>query len=146
MPRSRRKTKLSLALRSGASCLSLLGLYAPVALAGGDAGADMAGGLGGEMEFNMHFLQRSGGGGADLRYFEQGNALAPGSYRVDVYLNLALKQRREILFSPNAQGHVLPVIPLGLLKDLQQLDHRRFLIFAELQPHRSPRLMRKLVR
>lgn len=118
MPRSRRKTKLSLALRSGASCLGLLGLYAPVALAGGGAGADMGGGLGGEMEFNMHFLQRSGGGGADLRYFEQGNALAPGSYRVDVYLNLALKQRREILFSANAQGHVLPVIPVGLLQDL----------------------------
>lgn len=106
MPIFPKQTKLSLALRSGASCLGLLALASAPAMA-----AD-------EMEFNASFLHRTGGGGADLSYFQKGNAIAPGNYGVDVYLNLALVKRHDIAFVAGADGQVQPVVSYGLLKEL----------------------------
>lgn len=106
------RTRLSLALRRGIACLSLMGLSASVALAA-DTGDDDA-----SFEFNDLFLHNRGGGGVDLRYFERGSTVAPGNYGVDVYLNLSLIRRHEIVFAPDDRGRVVPVVPNGLLKSL----------------------------
>ncbi len=106
------RTRLSLALRRGIACLSLMGLSASVALAA-DTGDDDA-----SFEFNDLFLHNRGGGGVDLRYFERGSTVAPGNYGVDVYLNLSLIRRHEIVFAPDDRGRVVPVVPYGLLKSL----------------------------
>lgn len=104
--------RLSLALRHAVSCLALMGsAIAPVLAA--DAADDDA-----SFEFNELFLNNRGGGGADLRYFERGSAIAPGRYAVDVHLNLAPIRRQEILFAPDERGRVAPVITRGLLRDL----------------------------
>lgn len=116
MPLSRRKNKLSLALCSGAS-LSLLGLIAPPALASGGATGAAATGMADDMEFNALFLQNSGGA-ADLHYFEKGNAVAPGTYSVDVYMNRSLVRRQDLVFSAQPDGRVVPVISLGMLKEM----------------------------
>lgn len=112
MPVSLAPNRLSLALRRGIACLSLMGLSASVALAA-DAGDDAA-----IFEFNDLFLHNRGGGGVDLRYFEHGSTIAPGSYSVDVYLNLSPIRRHDVVFAPDAQGRVAPVVPHGLLKSL----------------------------
>ena len=104
--------RLSLALRYAVSCLAILALPASPALAA-EAGDDDA-----SFEFNELFLHNRGGGGADLRYFERGNAVAPGTYSVDVYLNLAPIKRQEIRFAPDAKGRVAPLVTRGLLREL----------------------------
>ncbi|OLF52042.1 fimbria/pilus outer membrane usher protein [Pseudomonas chlororaphis] len=70
-----------------------------------------------ELEFNDTFLQMNGAP-IDLKYFEQGNAIPPGTYSVDLYLNQMLIKRQDIAFSADARGQVKPVVSLGLLKEL----------------------------
>ncbi|AOZ06395.1 fimbria/pilus outer membrane usher protein [Cupriavidus malaysiensis] len=67
------------------------------------------------VEFNESFL-RKGDGPVALHYFEKGNAVLPGSYDVDVYLNQSLTRRHTVQFNPDAEGLVRPAIPLGLLR------------------------------
>ena len=55
------------------------------------------------MEFNESFL-RKGDGPVALHYFEKGNAVLPGSYDVDVYMNQSLTRRHTVQFSPDAEG------------------------------------------
>jgi len=112
MPVSPARNRLSLALRHGIACLSLMGLSASVALAA-DAGDDAA-----TFEFNDLFLHNRGGGGVDLRYFERGSTIAPGSYGVDVYLNLSLIRRHDVVFAPDGRGRVVPLVSRGLLESL----------------------------
>jgi len=111
MPALPPHNRLSLALRYAVSCMAMLGLPASLALAA-EAGDEDA-----SFEFNELFLNNRGGG-ADLRYFERGSVVAPGRYAVDVYLNLARVKRHEVMFSPDADGRVAPVITRGLLRDI----------------------------
>ena len=112
MPVSPTPTRLSLALRYGISCLSAVTLFASAAHAG-EAGDDEA-----SFEFNELFLHNRGGGGADLRVFERGSTIAPGSYGVDVYLNLSLVKRHDLVFKADDRGRVAPIIPRSLLRDI----------------------------
>lgn len=105
--------RLSLALRHALYCVAFVGLSSVSAIAA-EAGDDDA-----SFEFNEMFLSTRGGGGSvDLRYFEKGSAVAPGTYSVDVYLNLSLVRRHDIVFAPDARGRVVPVLPYGLLRQL----------------------------
>ncbi|AXF24654.1 usher CupC3 [Burkholderia pyrrocinia] len=85
----------------GASCLAMLGLVLPA--------------QGHAMEFNESFL-RKGEGPVELRYFEKGSSVLPGSYDVYVYLNRTLLKRHHIVFRADADGAVKPVVTLGLLR------------------------------
>src|SRR5262245_31703688 len=71
-----------------------------------------------EVEFNDEFLIR-GGAPVELKYFERGSSLSPGSYSVDVYLNQEMVRRADINFSAHPEtGEVRPVIQFGLLQSL----------------------------
>lgn len=91
-----------MAAYSGASCL--------LAMAGPAVAAD-------EVEFNESFLSK-GGAPVELKYFEKGSAVAPGSYDVDIYLNQTLVKRQDILFKANDKGQVRPVITRELLTQM----------------------------
>ncbi|WP_225615096.1 fimbria/pilus outer membrane usher protein [Pseudomonas sp. PDM18] len=95
-----------LAPGAGAYCLAALSLLngAPVIAA----------------QFNASFLKDKGEG-VDLRYFENANAVLPGTYDVDLYLNQRLDRRAEVTFQndPEAEmGEARPVLPLGLLRSM----------------------------
>ena len=66
-------------------------------------------------EFNESFL-RKGEGPVDLRYFEKGSAVLPGSYDVDLYLNHTLIKRENVVFRADAEGTVNPTVTLGMLR------------------------------
>jgi len=97
----RQSSELGPVAQIGVPCLVLLGLVLPSA--------------GHAVEFNESFL-RKGDGPVALHYFENGSKVLPGSYDVDVYLNQSLAKRHTVLFSPDAEGIVRPIIPLGLLR------------------------------
>lgn len=89
------------------SCLASMGfLYASPLLAG---------------KFNPMFLKDKGEL-VDLQAFEApGNNFAPGTYRVDIYLNQRLERREEVTFQSdnNSQNpKVQPILPLGLWREL----------------------------
>lgn len=67
------------------------------------------------LEFNDAFLNKHGAT-AELKYFEQGSTIAPGTYNVDIYLNQVLILRESIKFAVQDGSEVRPVIHLGLLK------------------------------
>ncbi|HCF2341461.1 fimbria/pilus outer membrane usher protein [Pseudomonas paraeruginosa] len=101
----RKKFNFKIALCSGSSCFMALGLALPAAVQA--------------VEFNTELLNNTNGSPVELKYFEQGNSVAPGSYNVDVYLNQTMIRRQDINFSANAEtGEVRPVIQVGLLRDL----------------------------
>lgn len=100
----RKKFNFKIAAYSGPSCLMALGLTLPT--------------VSHAVEFNQEFLQK-GGAPVELKYFEQGSAIPPGSYGVDVYLNQTMIMRQDINFSASPEtGEVRPVIQVGLLRDL----------------------------
>ncbi|MDW9248588.1 papC N-terminal domain protein [Burkholderia cepacia] len=68
-------------------------------------------------EFNDMFLKK-GEAPVELKYFEQGSAVPPGTYDVDVSLNQRSAKRASVVFAANASGEVKPVITYGLLKSL----------------------------
>ncbi|MCA8102064.1 fimbria/pilus outer membrane usher protein [Burkholderia contaminans] len=68
-------------------------------------------------EFNDMFLKK-GQAPVELKYFEQGSSVPPGTYDVDVSLNQRSTKRASIVFAANASGEVKPVITYGLLKSL----------------------------
>lgn len=75
-------------------------------------------GVAGAVEFNEDFLQKNGSP-VELRYFEKGSSVLPGSYSVDIYLNQTMVKRQDINFSASPEtGEVKPVIQVGLLRDL----------------------------
>ncbi len=54
----------------------------------------------------------------ELKYFEQGSSVPPGTYDIDVSLNQRRAKRESIVFTASASGDVKPVITYGLLKSL----------------------------
>ncbi|KVU54030.1 usher CupC3 [Burkholderia ubonensis] len=84
-----------------ASCLATLGLALPA--------------QGHAAEFNESFL-RKGDAPVELKYFEKGSSVLPGSYDVDVYLNQTLVKRENVMFRADAEGAVKPMVTLGLLR------------------------------
>ncbi|WP_271409773.1 fimbria/pilus outer membrane usher protein [Pseudomonas sp. Q1-7] len=100
----RKKFNFKIAAYSGPSCLMALGLALPYITQAA--------------EFNDEFLIRSGTP-VDLKYFEQGSSILPGSYSVDIYLNQRMSRRQDVNFSASPEtGEVRPVIQVGMLRDL----------------------------
>ena len=103
MPIFQRELSFRIARRACATCLMAVGLTSKLSAA--------------EVEFNDSFLKMESTP-VDLKYFEKGNAVPPGTYSVDLYLNNVLIKRQEITFSADASGQAKPVLSLGLLKEL----------------------------
>lgn len=100
----RENFNFKIAVYSGASYFMALGMTLP--------------GVAGAVEFNEDFLQKNGSP-VELRYFEKGSSVLPGSYSVDIYLNQTMVKRQDINFSASPEtGEVKPVIQVGLLRDL----------------------------
>ncbi|WP_296262229.1 MULTISPECIES: fimbria/pilus outer membrane usher protein [unclassified Pseudomonas] len=71
-----------------------------------------------EVKFNTAFIQGTDQP-ADLEAFLQGNSVAPGTYRVDIYVNRTLSGRRDLDFAANpASGVVEACLTLDLLAQL----------------------------
>ncbi len=68
-------------------------------------------------EFNDMFLKK-GQAPVELKYFEKGSAVPPGTYDVDVSLNQRRAKRSAVVFTANASGDVKPIITYGLLKSI----------------------------
>lgn len=98
-----RKLSYRIGRRSWATCFMVLGLTSELPAA--------------EFEFNDTFLKMDGAP-INLKYFEKGSAVQPGTYNVDLYLNQTLIKRQDITFSADASGEVKPVVSFGLLKEL----------------------------
>lgn len=82
----------------------------------------------GAVTFNTAFIQGSDEP-PDLTEFLRANSVLPGTYRVDIYVNRALKGRRDILFSANQRsGLVEPCLTPEMLQvlglDLDRLPIR----------------------
>ncbi|VWB11811.1 fimbrial usher protein [Burkholderia lata] len=101
MENVRKDADIHMAAQIGVPSLALLGL---VLSASGHAA-----------EFNDSFLRKDEGP-VDLRYFEKGSAVQPGSYDVDVYLNHTLIKRGNVAFLADAEGVVKPRVTLGMLR------------------------------
>lgn len=70
------------------------------------------------IDFNDSFLSKHGAT-VDLKYFEQGQQIAPGTYTVDIYLNQVLMKSQEVEFTADTDGSDLhALLNLGLLKSL----------------------------
>ncbi|QJI31247.1 fimbrial biogenesis outer membrane usher protein [Pseudomonas sp. ADAK18] len=77
-------------------------------------------------QFNPYFLKDKGAA-VDLRFFERGSGVLPGTYNVDLYLNQSLSRRQEITFEADTEsGEVRPLLSIGLLReigvDIQRLE------------------------
>lgn len=70
------------------------------------------------MEFNKSFLKKRGASAVDLKYFETGNGIMPGTYSVDILINQALWKRQDIAFIATEDAEVAPQLSLGLLRDM----------------------------
>jgi len=104
MPTLTKVRKVNAALLPGVSCVITLGITAQAAAT--------------EVQFNELFLNKAGPS-IDLKYFEHGNTVQPGTYNVDIYLNQSLSKRQDINFSlDSSTGKVKPIIHLTLLKEL----------------------------
>ncbi|HEK1766273.1 TPA: fimbrial biogenesis outer membrane usher protein [Pseudomonas putida] len=70
------------------------------------------------VEFNEAFLNKQGAA-VELKYFEQGNSISPGTYNVDIYLNQVLMSRQQVEFiaGDDAAG-IRPKLYLGVLKGM----------------------------
>jgi outer membrane usher protein len=68
------------------------------------------------LEFNQAFLNKQGAV-VELKYFEQGNTIAPGTYNVDIYLNQVLMSRQQVEFAADNEGAgAHPKLYVGVLK------------------------------
>ncbi len=71
------------------------------------------------VEFNAEFLSNEGGAPVELKYFENGNSVSPGTYSVDIHLNQIMIRREDVVFSADPEtGSVRPVVRVGLLKEI----------------------------
>jgi len=71
-----------------------------------------------ELQFNEFFVKKDNSP-LDLKYFEKGNYVQPGTYRVDIYLNQGLIKRQNIDLVLNPDSDlVVPSIPAELLGEL----------------------------
>lgn len=70
------------------------------------------------VRFNTAFIQGSDQP-PDLQEFLRANSVLPGTYRVDIYINRALKGRRDITFSSHqGSGLIEPCLTPEVLRDL----------------------------
>lgn len=100
----RKARKFNAAFLPGVSCVITLGVTAQAAAT--------------EVQFNELFLNKAGTS-IDLKYFEQGNTVQPGTYNVDIYFNQSLSKRQDISFIlDSSSGKVKPIIRLALLEEL----------------------------
>jgi len=78
-----------------------------------------------EVQFNPDFFRRPDGSSVDVSRYAKGNAVTPGDYPVDVYLNDLWVGRRTVRFrSPGtAEGAVGPCMDPALVKSLN-LDEK----------------------
>ncbi len=61
------------------------------------------------VEFNAEFLNNEGGAPVELKYFENGNSVSPGTYSVDIHLNqILLAQRIDQHLAEQIPSHMLP--------------------------------------
>ncbi|HEP8699046.1 TPA: fimbrial biogenesis outer membrane usher protein [Pseudomonas aeruginosa] len=70
-----------------------------------------------QAQFNSNFLSGQAKQ-IDLEAFSNGNPMAAGSYRVDIYVNGSWQGRRDLQFKADAQGHVDACLPLPMLEEL----------------------------
>ncbi|WP_409077160.1 fimbria/pilus outer membrane usher protein [Pseudomonas sp. MRSN 12121] len=99
---SRRKKRLSVVGYVTGSCATAFGAMFPqVAFS---------------MEFNETFLNKHGAA-VELKYFEQGSGIPPGTYNVDIYLNQVLMSHQQVEFSSEGDSSgVHPKLYLSVLK------------------------------
>jgi len=72
-----------------------------------------------DIYFNPRFLSDDPSAVADLSDFEKGQEVAPGTYRVDIYLNDTLMTTRDVAFKRAQNGHNLqPCLTRGQLSDM----------------------------
>src|ERR1700761_5096248 len=69
-----------------------LTLFAATSAFGADAGMQVA-----QVEFSGDFLQRTAGETPDVSRFSNGNPVAPGEYRVDLYANKTWLGRSRVV-------------------------------------------------
>lgn len=101
----RKKFDFEVSVYSRSSCLVALGLALPAVTFA--------------VEFNAEFLNNEGGAPVELKYFENGNSVSPGTYSVDIHLNQIMIRREDVVFSADSEtGSVRPVIRVGLLKEI----------------------------
>lgn len=101
----RKKFDFELSVYSRSSCLMALGLALPAVTFA--------------VEFNAEFLNNEGGAPVELKYFENGNSVSPGTYSVDIHLNQIMIRREDVVFSADPEtGSVRPVVRIGLLKEI----------------------------
>ncbi|MFH0065504.1 FimD/PapC N-terminal domain-containing protein, partial [Pseudomonas aeruginosa] len=101
----RKKFDFELSVYSRSSCLMALGLALPAVTFA--------------VEFNAEFLNNEGGAPVELKYFENGNSVSPGTYSVDIHLNQIMIRREDVVFSADPEtGSVRPVVRVGLLKEI----------------------------
>lgn len=87
--------------KPAALALLLLALWLPAAHAGdaAPAAASVA-----QVEFDSEFLMRGAGRRVDISRFEKGNAVLPGTFSLDVYVNESRIGRMDIQFKSLAAG------------------------------------------
>jgi len=71
------------------------------------------------LQFSEGFL--IGGEAIDLQRYAQGNPMAPGVYPLDLVVNGAFRESRDITFVPGEQGAV-PCLPVALVRELGLKD------------------------
>ncbi|HHQ6629761.1 TPA: fimbrial biogenesis usher protein [Serratia fonticola] len=64
--------------------------------------------------FNPSFLSNDAAAVADLSHFEKGNGQAPGTYRVEVYLNDAYVATQDMIFRPRAKNPISEKVSAAL--------------------------------
>lgn len=70
-------------------------------------------------EFDQRMLPGAGQSTIDLSRFERANAVLPGTYRVDIYLNDAFVGQTEVRFAaPSPQANALPCVTTELMQML----------------------------
>ena len=71
------------------------------------------------VEFDQGFLSGNGGAQVDVSRFEKGNAVLPGTYRVDIYVNNNLVAGTQVVFRASAQSiDAQPCFDEAQLQDL----------------------------
>jgi outer membrane usher protein len=70
------------------------------------------------IEFNQNFIQKSENSNIDLKYFEQGEGVAPGTYSADILINSALWKRQDVTFLEMSDGSVRPEVNIGMLREM----------------------------
>ncbi|MFI9657847.1 hypothetical protein PA6761_02597 [Pseudomonas aeruginosa] len=85
----RKKFDFEVSVYSRSSCLVALGLALPAVTFA--------------VEFNAEFLNNEGGAPVELKYFENGNSVSPGTYSVDIHLNQIMIRREDVVFSADSE-------------------------------------------